>query len=168
MKRTQLEVSDKDILLKHFECLDITPLNEKLSELLGFNPQLNKKATEKTVFGHNNLKIEIKSDTNFVDKCGIIALGLKSAKIQDFGTHLYKILEYDEEEVERKRKENNGRVELTPLTHIVGYTFHVCLDIRYELISGGTNGITILSADYDFNNNAWTFYPTRTGDDNEL
>lgn len=123
-------------------------LERKLSKLLGVNIKITKEYidADDRLFSRKYASIKLYCDENLVNHCGIIALGIKSAKLQDFGVHVYKTIEYDENDTSE-----------SPKYKCLGYRLHVTFDIRYTLKCGGSNGISVLNADYNFKTNKWSF-----------
>lgn len=156
MKQTTIETFDSKYVTDAFNSLNITPLSEKLSEMFGFKIELTKQLNETHSFGSTHTKINIFCKENLVEHCGIISLGLQKAELKDFGVHVHKIIEYDEEKFEEHKK-TEGYTPISCFSKIIGLVITLTLDIRYTLSNGGSNGITILSASYDVNSKTWSY-----------
>ena len=137
----EISVSSVDKVKYCFDKLDLSELNKKVGELLK-DPTFNFEKILRVAQNGNTAYINIKSDKNLVKECGILQLGLKSVLLQDFGVHILENVVYDK---------NDNIVEST-------FRLHIVIDIRFELIHGGSNGITILDADYFVEDNKWEFY----------
>lgn len=156
MKQTTIETFDNNYVIDAFNALDITQLTEKLSEMFGFKIELTKQLKETHSYGSTHTKINIFCEENLVEHCGIIRLSLAKAELKDFGVHVHKIVEYDEEKLE-ERKRTGVYEPISCFSKTIGLIVYVTLDIRYTLTNGGSNGITILSASYDVNSKTWSF-----------
>ena len=137
----EISVSSVDKVKYCFDNLDLSELNKKVGELLK-DPKFNFEKTFRVTQNGNTAYINIKSDKNLVKECGILQLGLKSVLLKDFGVHVLENVVYDK---------NDNIVEST-------FRVHIVIDARFELINGGSNGITILAADYFVEDKKWEFY----------
>lgn len=140
-KVKEINVSNVDKVKYCFDNLDLSELNKKVGELLN-DPTFKFEKTFRVTQNGNTAYINIKSDKNLVKDCGILQLGLKSVLLQDFGTHVLESVVYDK---------NDNIVEST-------FRLHIVIDARYEIRNGGSNGITILVADYFVEDKRWEFY----------
>lgn len=153
MQTKTIETNKNQVIKKCYSQLDkkaMTTLNDKLNKMLKTNICLKKEFIETMSYAKRRAQIKMYCNKNLVKHCGIFQLGLKAARLQDFGVHVYEIVEYDNTLPPEKQ-----------IFKTIGYSLHVVFDIRYELINGGTNGITFLSADYDYQTKTWTFYPSK-------
>ena len=157
MKQTTIETFDNEQITDAFQSLDIKPLAEKLSEMFGFNLELTKQLNTTYNFGSTSNKINIFCEENLVDRCGIFRFGLSEAKIQDFGVKVHKIIEYDDDLLEKERETKKEYIPVSCYAKTIGFIVYITLDIRFKLTNGGSNGISILSASYDINNKTWSF-----------
>lgn len=137
----EISVSSVDKVKYCFDKLDLSELNKKVGELLK-DPTFNFEKTLRVTQNGNTAYINIKSDKNLVKECGILQLGLRSVLLKDFGVHVLENVVYDK---------NDNIVEST-------FRLHIVIDARFELIHGGSNGITILVADYFVEDKKWEFY----------
>lgn len=151
---TIIEESNVDKIKEIFEDLDLNGLQEKISEIVGTDVIMEKKLEISHRYNRDYARIKIFSEQNLKDYCGFIGLGVKSIKIQDFGVIIKKKVEYDKELFDKLSKEGKY-LEHKNIMKIKEYIIHVIIDSRYELKNGGSNGIGLLSADYNPTTKTW-------------
>ena len=148
MTRKQIITTNKEDINYVFEKLDLTGLEKKLKNMFGFDLSLTKTL--------NDTHIKLSSERNLVDEVGILAYGLKSVYIQDFGVIVYKTIEYEDIDLEIAKKSLDCTKFNETITTI-GYDIYVIIDARYTLKAGGSNGISLLSGYYNLSKKEWTF-----------
>ena len=148
-----IATKDKEFIKAAFDGLDLTDLNVYMSAKFG-TEIVFKKILREIV---SNYRINIECDKNFADTTGILKYSLRSVFLRDFGVTVCKYVEYDKELKEALIRDNEFD-KIETIIKVVGLTVRFVIDARYELNSGGSNGIPILSAEYDLNKKEWRFY----------
>lgn len=136
IKRNLNEFSDlkedesKDDRLREFaESIDLSPLYNKLKQMLGIN---DLSFTDKLVARPGNIYIDIKSN-NIIDYCGVFKLALSECHVETFNSSI--IISEDTNEP---------------------YWWGT-FDLRYAHKNGGTNGVKFLRFSYNEKPNEWLF-----------
>ena len=147
------EILDSNELEKVVESIDFTPLENKLSKLVGKKIKLDKQIR---VSG-NSYYIHIFCDENLKEFSGLFKESFEKVLIQDFGVHYIQDVEYDDEEFEKFYKLKDFEKLANMDKKVVKEYLTISIDARYYLKSGGENGVHLVSCIYDINTNNWEF-----------
>lgn len=154
IERKQLETTKFLDIEKVFNSLDLVDMNTYVSTLLGVTVCFEKELIK--YHYEDRGTIHISCPDNLVQYAGILSYGLEGLYIKDFGVTVFKEVEYDSEIREKLIKEGKCD-EIRDIMKIVGYEIYVTLDYRYELKTGGSNGINLLHANFNVNTKEWSF-----------
>lgn len=147
------EILDSKELEKLLETIDFSPLEDKLSKLVGTKIKLETSANTT----RNSSYIHIFCNENLREFSGLFKKSFAKVLIQDFGVHYIQDVEYDDKEFSKFYNLKDFEKLAMMDKKVVKEYLTISMDARYFLNSGGENGITLVSCIYDINTKTWEF-----------
>lgn len=148
------EIKNYEIIKEKFDNLDLSPLEDKLSQIIGTKIKLVKEIKRSN--NYTTMCIECKEDLK--DYVGFLKNSFEKVIIKDFGVYLIQTIEYDDDLVKKLYEEGRySEIDNIPKT-VLYENFRIAIDARYFLKYAGENGISVLRCCYNITENKWTFY----------
>lgn len=151
------EVLDVNRLNSLVEEIKLDDLEKELSNKLETPIKLTIDIEPKTRIDKNSLQIKIYCKENLVKKSGVFSSCFRSVRLEDFGVKIFDDVEFDEDIVKELQSKKDWDALKNIETNILDTILYVTFDLRYYLKDGGSNGVTLLSASYNFKTKQWNF-----------
>ena len=94
---------------------------------------------------------------NLVSESGVFKTCFRSVRLEDFGVKFYDDVEYDDDIVQELQEKGEWDALKNIETTRLNTKVYITIDLRYYLNEGGSNGVTLLTCNYDFDKKEWNF-----------